>query len=286
MSANPQLIVLNNRLIAYLDVLGFANRMQVESAFEVVAQYSQFIKKADEEVFNPVDKLKDGSKVSNFAQAKFVFDSIVLVSHPIGDPGNVSKFIFATILLMELGFCRRLPLRGAISLGDYLETADHAVFVSPAFKRLFSEEQKLKFSGCCLLKEAETYVLTSVFGASFQFNTPAESQHPLVLYDAPSSNHEAGTKRWFVNWVHLLTPKELSNGLSYLIEPKLKNTQEFVNHIVQLPKNSRQLIQGHAPPLYFRFMPSTTQCRIRFTDEADISTDIQQGISFELSAEL
>lgn len=182
---SDDLLVLDNRLIAFLDVLGFASRMDNETAVNVVKEYGKFIADADKTVFNPPNMLSDDvDRVSNFATSKFVFDSIVLVSHPIDDPKNICNFILAIIQLMESGLLNNLPLRGAISLGSYVEDRANGVFVSPEFKRLHFEEQRLQWAGCCVLDNAADTVLKGLHG---QVISPEFSQrhHPIVYYPVP-----------------------------------------------------------------------------------------------------
>jgi hypothetical protein len=63
----------------------------------------------------------------NFEYAQFVFDTVVLVSYPI-DPESIYRFVFATILLMELFFAERFPLRGAVTKGDFSVDQTAAIF--------------------------------------------------------------------------------------------------------------------------------------------------------------
>jgi hypothetical protein len=98
----PAITILENRLIAFLDVLGFSARLEAETPADVVATYCSFIDEANTKIFQPVNQLQQAAKVSNFAATKFVFDSVVLVSHPIDDPRNVSNFVFAATLLLGI----------------------------------------------------------------------------------------------------------------------------------------------------------------------------------------
>ena len=284
---NPAITVLENRLIAFLDVLGFSARLEAETPTDVVTRYCTFIDEANTKIFHPVNELHQTATVSNFAASKFVFDSIVLISHPIDDPRNVSNFVFAATLLLERGFTTKFPLRGAISIGDYLESIDHGVFVSPDFKSLFASEQNLDWSGCCVLQKAETVVLSSLHGAVIHPQS-ARLNHPVVHCAIPikAQKTELEEKLWALNWCYMLTDLEIKQGLEHLIPAKRTPTAEFVSHVQSLAGTKRDAVAGHQPPLYMRNMPSTTQCRIKFTDENDEPAEPQMEIQVGFDAEL
>lgn len=283
------LTVLDNRLIAFLDVLGFANRMDNESAVSIVKEYGKFIADADKAVFNPQNMLSnDVGNISNFATSKFVFDSIVLVSHPIDDSRNICNFIFAIILLMEKGFLNNLPLRGAISLGSYVEDRTNGVFVSPEFKSLHFEEQRLQWAGCCVLDNAADTVLKGLHGRVISPEL-AQRHYPVIYYSVPikdKDNSISEIPRWALNWTYFLSSSQLSSTIDYLIEPKKSETAKFAEYVANLSGAYRQLVEGHQPPIYLRFMPSIFACRLKFTDESDNPSKPQSEISIAFDAKL
>ena len=286
---SPAITVLENRLIAFLDVLGFSARLEAEAPADVVALYCTFIDEANTKIFHQVNELHQTAAVSNFAASKFVFDSVVLVSHPIDEPRNVSNFVFAATLLLERGFTTKFPLRGAISLGDYVESIDHGVFVSPDFKSLFASEQNLDWSGCCILQKAETVVLSSLHGSVIHPQSTRRN-HPVVHCAIPIKSEKQKTelqdKLWALNWCYMLTDHEIKQGLEHLIPAKRTPTAEFVNHVQSLTGTKRDAVTGHHPPLYMRNMPSTTQFRIRFTNQNDEPAEPQMEIQIGFDAEL
>lgn len=101
---------LENRLIAMLDVLGFAGRIQTREGLQgTAARYAELIERAKRHMFSP--QAVPGSPKNpepNFEYGQFVFDTLVLVSHPI-DVKSTCRFIFATILLMDMFFTERFP---------------------------------------------------------------------------------------------------------------------------------------------------------------------------------
>lgn len=287
----PLVEVFENRLIAFLDVLGFSQRLASETPAGVVEMYCGFIDEANKKVFSQKNHFDEVTPLSNFAASKFVFDSIVLVSHPISDPRNISNFIFATTLLLESGFTAKFPLRGAISIGDYVESVSNGVFVSEEFKNLFSCEQNIDWSGCCVLKKAESIVLAGLYGS-----VPAplpeniRGNMPVIYCEVPIKDRqriaELNDWMWALNWCHMLSDGEIDLGLAHLIPEKRIPTVKFLRRVRSLDGCSRQLVQGHFPPLYIRSMPSTTQCRIRFTNENDEPAEPQMEIQIAFEAEL
>lgn len=284
MTRADNLIVLDNRLIAFLDVLGFSNRMNAESSVEVVQQYVQFIAEANSQIFSDVSNIETNTSSGNFATTKFVFDSIVLISHPLDKPDSVGKFILATIALMEQGFQNKLPLRGAITLGDYVESVEQGVFVSSSFKELFTEEQHHEWSGCCVLEKATACVLLGLHGTQTPTSPPKNSQ-PLILYSVPVKGGAAPplAPRWCLNWCYLLNESQISPSIDYLIEPKKTNTRDFLLHVSSLDGVGSIAVKKHTPPLYLRVMACRTKWKVVLFDEAGNRAATQTAVEISVS---
>lgn len=134
---------LENRLIAMLDVLGFSSRIQnPESLKRTTEQYAGLIAEAKEHMFSPAGMPgSPNPPSSNFEYGQFVFDTLVLVSHPL-NVHSVAQFVLTTGLLMEKFFEAGYPLRGAIGRGDFCMDDATQIFLSDAFKRLKTEEDR------------------------------------------------------------------------------------------------------------------------------------------------
>ncbi len=156
---------LEHRLIAMLDVLGFASCIETRSGLErTTAKYSELIALAKGHMFSPKAlRGSPGQPESNFEFGQFVFDTLVLVSYPI-DIKATYRFIFATNLLMEMFFAETFPLRGSIGIGDFSSTEDGQIFLSNAFKRLRIDEERQQWAGCAILPEAEEIVVSYLLG--------------------------------------------------------------------------------------------------------------------------
>lgn len=279
---------LDNRLIAYLDVLGFSQRIANEKPENLVVKYSEFITTANNKIFNSNQGVDEIDPQTNFAKTKFVFDSIILVSHPINNDRNISRFIFGLMLLMETGFAEHLPLRGAITLGDFVEDTLNGIFISDKFKHLVESEQKIDFSGCCVLDDAAEIILCALNGSALE---PADNKkhHVLINYHVPIKDEGSRTLRkpmWCLNWYYLFDKRILDSSIDYLIDNKKKHTVEFVEFISNMAGQEKQKLSGSASPVFFRFMPSTTQCRLVFTDEHENPVNPPLGTQLAFDAEL
>ena len=281
---SPTIKVFENRLIAFLDVLGFRERMQKETPKKLVEIYGQFIKEANEQVFTDSAPPDIQECEGNFVAAKFVFDSIVLVSHPITSPQNISKFILATIVLMEKAMLENLPLRGAITKGDFVEDPSSNIFVSEAFKTLSAWEASIEFSGCCILSDIAEVVLAGINGGPIASNQELK-RFPLVLYPVPQKE-EKTTNMWCLNWPHMFPRNKLQASINHLIGPKKENTQKFIDFIARLPGEDRQAIEAFGNSIFVRYMGTTNQFRLQFVDANENPTNPPGGFEIRLDAEL
>jgi hypothetical protein len=283
--SNSNIKVLENRLIAFLDVLGFQDRMKRESPERLVEIYGEFIKEANEQVFGNDAPSDIQNCDGNFAATKFVFDSIVLVSHPIDSSQNISKFILATIVLMEKAMQDNLPLRGAISKSSFVEDIKNNLFVSDAFKSLSKFEASIDFSGCCILSDVADEILIGINGGPLKSNQDLK-RFPMVLYPVPQKNGNV-TDMWCLNWIHMFPRNKLQASIDYLIEPKKQNTQEFVDFVAKLKGEDKQSIETFGETLFVRYMGTTNQCRLQFIDsDENPANPPSKGFEIRLDAEL
>lgn len=282
--SNPNIKTLENRLIAFLDVLGFRERMRKETPEKLIEVYGQFIKEANEQVFSDSAPPDIQECEGNFATTKFVFDSIVLVSHPITSSQNISKFIFATIVLMEKAMQENLPLRGAITKGNFVEDPQNNVFVSEAFKTLSTCEASLEFSGCCILSEAADEILVGINGGELASNQDLK-RFPLVLYPAPQKGGKAA-ELWCLNWPHMFPRNKLQKSIDHLVEPKKSNTQKFIDFVAVLPGEDKQAIEAFGNAIFVRYMGTINQFRLQFVDANENPAHPPGGFEIRLDAEL
>ena len=77
------------RLIAFLDVLGFSQRLANARLEEIHTEYAALIDEARTKVFDSKDTA--GKPQNNFAWARFVFDSLIVVSNDVSGADGASK---------------------------------------------------------------------------------------------------------------------------------------------------------------------------------------------------
>jgi hypothetical protein len=281
------IIKLENRLIAFLDVLGFSNRLETEDTLKLHQEYSTYIDRAKNEVFFPNN---DGDeRRNNFDFSQFLFDSIVLVSCPIDDAFNVNNFVNSVSLLLELGFTNKLPLRGAISQGDFIYDQERNIFLSRNFPELAKFELKQEWSGCCVLGIAESTIKDSMMGASassFSAESDQARNQAFHYYPVPLKKGESETLL-VLNFLFFIPDKEIQEGINYLISGKRDNNIKYIEFLNSLPFPIQELEPQFMPAKSFTYVATTCGVRFKFMD--DHGNPCQPGtneLSFSASAEL
>lgn len=259
------IVRLENRLIAFLDVLGFSARLESEDIQSLHEQYSTFIDEAKNATFFSVQGDNSGRK--NFEFSQFLFDSIVLVSYPVDNVYNVNNFISAVALLLELGFRNKLPLRGAISQGDFLHDDDRNIFLSERFPELAKFELKQDWAGCAILKHAEMAIVNAAFGLSGVSELPEEQIRNQIVhrYKVPLKKGEV-FEGLVINFLFFLTEKEILEGIEYLISGKKERNEEYFEFLKNLPIQLQELGPEFLPAVYYTCISTRSGMRVKFID--------------------
>jgi hypothetical protein len=261
------IIKLENRLIAFLDVLGFSARLESEDVESLYDQYADFIDQAKNATFYAAQGDNTGRK--NFDFSQFLFDSIVLVSCDVEDVYNVNNFVSAVSLLLELGFKSKLPLRGAISQGDFLYDYDRNIFLSERFPELAKFELKQEWAGCTILAHAEDVVLSAAIGVSNMAGLPeVQMRNQLVhRYNVPLKNGET-IRALALNYFFFLSEREIVDGINYLIPGKKEHGAAYFEFLKTLPLQIQELTPDFAPAKFVSFMATRSGMRAKFVDES------------------
>jgi len=259
------IIQLENRLIAFLDVLGFSARLEKEDIPSFHAQYSSYIDEAKNAAFYSAQGDSTGRK--NFEFSQFLFDSIVLVSYPVDDVFNVNNFVSAVALLLEIGFKSNLPLRGAISQGDFLYDQERNIFLSDRFPELAKFELKQEWAGCTILRHAEQTVLDAEFGISSLNELPEQQIRNQMVhkYQVPLKK-----KEFFdglaINFLFFLSEAEILAGIDYLIAEKNEKSREYFEFLKSLPIHLQKLNPEFYPAVYCTSIATRSGMRAKFID--------------------
>ena len=81
MNLNQKNVMLNNRLVAFLDVLGFSNRLDTDPLPELYLKFKSLVDETRHKIF--FNDQPDGR--SNFSVSQYMSDSLVLVSNDVQD---------------------------------------------------------------------------------------------------------------------------------------------------------------------------------------------------------
>ena len=235
----------------YADLLDMIDK-NVFQQFEVVAAHG--------------DQPEQERPANSFALRLIVSDSIILVSHDVADVAAISRFVMASILVMEEFFTAHFPLRGAIAAGDVLHDDARNILLSPIIPDIVSAEKVQEWTGCHILESAEPVVAQALGGERFvERGMPAEARLPIIPYRVPVKNGapDLGT-RLCLNWPYLLGDDQLAHGMAFLQEPKREQTDRFVRTVFSLPSQAQMLPAEYAPARYVRMRVTRSQMMPRF----------------------
>ncbi|WP_139834223.1 hypothetical protein [Pseudomonas sp. B11(2017)] len=253
-----------NRLIAFLDVLGFSAQLEAGDIDGLHEKYASYIDQAKNATFFGAQGDAQGRK--NFDFSQFLFDSIVLVSCPVDDVFNVNNFVAAVSLLLELGFKNRLPLRGAISLGDFLYDSERNIFLSERFPELAKFELKQEWAGCSILEHAEQLILDCVFMEGVTLVDNVTREQPVHRYPVPLKGG-AVVNYLVLNYMFFLSESEILNGIDFLIKRKKDEVVKYFEFLIGLPVKLQVLTPDFHPAKYAYAMMTRSGVRFKFTDE-------------------
>lgn len=259
---------LENRLVAMLDVLGLSRRLGTREQLEATSrQYSELIQSAKQKIFTSGTMLGSASQeISNFEVGEFVFDNLVLVSHPL-TTHTACQFVMALTHLMEVFALGDMPLRGAIGLGDYCYDAESNVFLSNIFKALSAEEGRQNWAGCVVLDDAAEYLVNEICGPEAERFMSQSSA--LLKLEVPAKDPMG--RRWCLNWMHLLSPSQRQQILSFLAgDPsKLAGTEGYLNQLSALPPSIGPVFglpPEFSPAVAMKTLNSRATARVQFVD--------------------
>lgn len=258
---------LENRLIAMLDVLGLSSKItSKDQLINTSHKYNKLIREAKEKVFisDYATDTPTPHKASNFEIGEFVFDNLVLVSHPI-NPSNASCFSLALIRLMHIFAESDMPLRGAISVGDYCHDEESKVFLSNAFKKLSSEEANQNWSGCVVTLEAENIIRENVLrGVDL-----SQQKKEQAYIKMPIPWKHGSEERLCVNWMHTISDPAKNRLINYLKgdTKKHEGTLKGLEFIKDLPSNSERVGKEWRPVRNIRYVVTCSHITPYFYDK-------------------
>lgn len=221
------LVLAGKRLVAFYDVLGIGDRLRQPGGLESV--HAGLIALRDAVERHPLFLL-DGHERGAYEKGQFLADSLVLVSFDVEDPheggANAANFVLACATIMELGFERAYPLRGAIGLGPVLSDQASDILLSPVIKELAQVEGRQDWSGCVVLDDAAGLVERAVLPPAFP-DRLGPGGHLVVPYPVPFKDGEH--EHLAVNWPIISGRSVLDAGFGFLSGRKADRTKAFVD---------------------------------------------------------
>jgi len=261
----------NNKLICYLDVLGYSGMIEKNGIEYVYERYSKFIDEAKTKAFYGTTTHKNQEK-ETFLVSDIVSDSMLFVSNDIDDAFSVNNFIGAIHYILELGLEYNFLFRGAITVGDIIYDTNRSIFLSKEFISLAKFEPKLEIPICVIFDEAKDIITKSMYGTkTMEEEIILSGDLPIIEYNIPlkkdAETNVSNKVMWCLNYTFFTSTNTLDNVIDFLIENKKSNFIEYIEYVKQIPYQLVDLEDNYLPLKYLQIMKSTTGLRISFLDE-------------------
>lgn len=254
-------MVENEKFVLFLDILGFKDLIEKNSAEEVKKIYEQQVIKtigpsihAASHIYGfpmSINHVVDGNtlkdSVQDIFQIHIMSDSIIIWTKDTSNE-NLTKFISFTSIFIAMTFSLGVPLRGAISKGYVSELITpvnnivQSCVVGTGIVNAYQLEGKQNWMGCIVDKSCFTNIPDSVIDImiSSKLSSLAKYRVPIkkknhknkLVYDAETN--------YVVNWTNL--PDILKNDIKFFednfsrfeksiehkdVKQKIKNTFDF-----------------------------------------------------------
>jgi hypothetical protein len=263
-----------DRLICFLDVLGFSKFIQKKELLETFKQFESFIISVkDANLYGDYKNLPLPVPmiVPNFEEFILVSDSIIIISYPIDDPVNVNHFIYAVHSIMSKGFTDGFPLRGSINKGNIIIDKSNNIFLGDSIPQLVRYEHLQKMPVCSILDSAEEIVLESVFGkGSSKKIISRVLDIPIIKCNVPlkeENDSSFSDYRWCVNFTFFLTSEEIQKGLNFLIDDKKYYFSQYLNYLAEIPFRLYGLSEEYLPAMQYKCFQTILGQQVQFLDK-------------------
>jgi hypothetical protein len=169
---------------------------------------------------------------------------------------------------LELGFKDQLPLRGAISQGDFLFDDERNIFLSKEFPELAKFELRQEWPGCAILPSADKTVLDSSMGIKSKKDFPFEQKRNQLFhrYEVPLKKDESKCL-YVLNFLFFLSGQEIDEGIDFLIHAKKENFIKYFEFLKNLPLEIQILDEGLAPAVSCAHLATRSGVRFKFIDK-------------------
>ncbi len=226
-----------DRTVAFIDVLGFKQKIESKSATDLGKTYKRVIRNAlekhsinadfsNEESFFPKMSTNDEYCIS------YVFsDSIILTSYDNTEENSLKLLVF-TYRLMRTMMAQGFLVRGGISFGDMYIDIEDSIFVGTALTKAYELEMNQEWAGITI-DESFVNAFPNIFNGSLKY---AEYLNCLfVKYPVPMKRG-AIKELYTINWrwnlvVQKGTKSLLGEANDWAAKVKIDNTLAYAKYI-------------------------------------------------------
>lgn len=254
-----------NRLICFLDVLGYSAMVQKLGIEEVYSKYSQFVDVAKNKVFFGTPKNYEGPS-TNFEVSEVFSDSILLVSHDTDNVASVNNFLGSIHFFLELGLASGFMFRGCINQGDIIYDDARNIVLSEEFNELAKFEPVMDAPVCVVFEKASLTILSSLFGGGLKDVEDAPTRAlPIFKWSVPL---KGGVTKdlWCINYTFFCDKGEVAAAVEYLAGDKVKQ-KNFINYLsfIDSMPDEKFAFEGEgANGVYVKMMRSRSGVRVAF----------------------
>jgi hypothetical protein len=189
-----------NRTVAFIDILGFKQKIDKQPAKNLGEKYKKAIRYALEKYPISFNSSKEPSFFTNISTGdeyciSYIFsDSIILASFDDTEI-NTCKLLIFTYRLMRTMIVQGFLVRGGISYGDMYIDLEDSVFVGKALTQAYELEMKQEWIGVTI-HENVVKAFPNIFNGSIKYGEYLNSI--LVKYQVPMKYGKIKSKIWLL----------------------------------------------------------------------------------------
>lgn len=256
-----------NRLICFLDVLGFSAMVEEMGIEELYNKYSEFVDIAKNKVFFGIPDDYEGPS-NNFEISEIVSDSILLVSYDIDNVASVNNFIGSINFFLELGLANGFMFRGCVNQGDIIFDEERSIFLSKEFNELAKYEPKLDVPVCIIFDKAKATVVSSLFGGQAgELGVIPSRSLPIIKWDVPLKDN-IEKSFWCINYTYFCYRSRITEAVKYLEGDPIKKNHfvEYLGFLEALPEDRLVLNNGNNGGNFIKVMKSRSGMRVALSN--------------------
>jgi len=235
-------IKIENRTVAFIDILGFRDRIESGSLQKLAQQY-EYMVRATNAMNRPFQSssatptlFPDHHENEPWCQRYIFSDSIILISNSSNDVDCLKLLVYAWRLFQSL-LAMKLPARGAIYFGELYENRQANVVLGRALTGAHALETKQQWIGIAIDKTVE-----NAYPDLFLALKPGATILSNVFFSYPVPFKD-GSKRTLhtLNWRFNLIVEKGTRSLftqsdDPLIKEKIQNTLEYAKAVIDSGK--------------------------------------------------